>query len=180
MAEQPGLTLADIAGAREKLPVGDSFIEIRGVPTSQALGILQRFPHLAKVTTGFKISDLIAVAPGALAAIIAAGVGKYADAEAEADADAIPIEIQFDIVEAIGRLTFKNGFAPFVERLLALARAAKSDLFTKVPSMNLPATSKSLSPAATPPVMSSSTPQDKSPPTSSSPENVTAESVTPA
>ena len=60
------------------------------------------------------------------------------------------LEIQFDILEAIGRLTFTRGFAPFAERIMALANAANSASFSKVPDMKLPEASKPSSPPDTP------------------------------
>lgn len=177
--KQPGLTLADLAGVREQVPFGESFIEVQGISTANALAILQRFPHLAKLANGFKISDLLVVAPEAVAAIIAAGIGKPNDADQEVAAGNIPIEGQFDLIEAIGRSTFKSGFGPFVQRVLALARDLKSDHSIKVPSMSLPATLKNSSPQATNPPPSSDIPQDKSPPSSSSPASDAAENATP-
>lgn len=178
--KQPGLTLADLAGVREQVPFGESFIEVRGISTANALAILQRFPHLAKLTNGFKISDLLVVAPEAVAAIIAAGIGKPNDEQEEEAASVIPIEAQFDLIEAIGRSTFKSGFGPFVQRVIALARDLKSDPSIRVPSMNSPVMSKNSSPAATTLQPSSTTPPDKSPPTSSSPASDAAVSDTPS
>lgn len=160
-SKTPGLTLADLAAMSEDIPVGDSYVTVVGISTEKALNILGRFPQLAKMAQGFKLSDLIAIAPGALSAILASGTGKHGDAETETAAAEIPIETQFDLVEAIGRLTFKNGFGPFVQRLLKLADVAKSDLYTKVPSMNSPSTSKPSLPQDTDPPMSGPTPQDK-------------------
>lgn len=162
--KKPGLHLADLAKRTEDVPVGDSHISVSGISVEKALDILKRFPALAKMANGFKLPDLIAIAPGALASIIATGCGQHGDKQAEADAANIPIEYQLDIVEAIGRLTFKNGFAPFAQRVLGLAASVKSDLYTKVPSMNLPVTSKPSSPLDTEPKPSSDTPQDKSAP----------------
>lgn len=169
MSKTPGLSLADLANMSEEVPVGSGHITVVGISVSKALDIVKRFPELAKMAGGFKLADLLLVAPGALAAIIASAVGQHGDEKAEADATNIPIETQFDIVEAVGRLTFRNGFAPFVQRVLNLAQSVKSDLYTKVPSMNSPGTSKPSSPAATAPTMSLDTPPDKSAPTPSSP-----------
>lgn len=176
--KMPGLTLADLAGAREQVPVGEGTVEVRGISTKVALSILQKFPHLAKLANGFKIADLLSVAPDAVATIIAAGVGKFGDPEAEEQASDIPLEIQYDIVEAIGRLTFKSGFAPFMERVLRLARVAKSDLSTRAPSTNSQVTLKNSSLADTDLAMSGTTPPDKSPLSSSSLSSGVVESDT--
>lgn len=169
MSKQPGLNLADLAAQTKDVEVPGGFVTVKGISVQTALALLQRYPHLAKLANGFKVSDLIVVAPGALAAIIAAGFGKFGDEQAEEQAADIPIETQFDLIEAIGGLTFKNGFGPFVSRVMALADAVKSAPSTKAFSTSLPQTSKPSLPADTDPAMSGDTPQDKSAPTASSP-----------
>jgi hypothetical protein len=180
MSKTPGLALADLAKLSEDVPVGDSHITVTGISISKALDIVKRFPELAKLASGFKVADLLLVAPGALAAIIATATGHHGDAEQEAFAADIPIETQFDIVEAVGRLTFRNGFAPFAQRLLDLAQSVRSDLSTKATSMSLHPALKNSSPPDTAPQMSGTTPPDKSPPSSSSPTSAAPENVTPA
>lgn len=148
--KEPGLTLADIAAMSEDVPVGNGFVTVHGISASDALQIFKRYPALAKMMGGFKAADMIGAMPEAVAAIIAAGVRALGDEKQEADAARVPIEDQFNLVEAIGRLTFKSGFAPFVQRIIALASEANLESFTKVGAMNSPQTSKPSSPVATP------------------------------
>jgi hypothetical protein len=121
MSNMPGLTLADLAAMSEDVPVGDSFIAVHGISARKALAIARRFPKLLNLINGFDLATFIDAAPDAVAAIIAAGTGHFEDEQAEADAGEATIEIQFDILQAIGRLTFKNGFGPFVEKIMRLA-----------------------------------------------------------
>lgn len=168
MSNEPGLTLADLAAMSEKVPVGTSFIEVKGISAHNALAIFRRFPKLLKMINGFDLGAFLEVAPEAAAAIIAAGTGHFDDAEAEEAAAGIAIETQYDILEAIGRLTFKSGFGPFVERIIKLGGNVPSFAHSgKVPALNSPPASKPSSPPATTPPTSGDTPSDKSPPSTS-------------
>lgn len=140
-----GLSLGDIARLREDVKIGegeDQFIKTNGISAQVAFSLLNRYPAvLAKAMEGhgIKFGDMIKAAPEVLSAIIVAGTGgKFDDEEALEDAATLPIEIQMDILESIGRLTFKSGFGPFVKRIVAHAEAAKSGNFGKVPDMKSP------------------------------------------
>jgi len=154
MTNQPGLNLADLAPMHQDVPVGDSFLRVHGIPVKLALEIFRRFPKIAGMVSGeqFNISAFLSTAPDAVAAIIAASVGQLGNEKAETAAAAIPLETQFDILEAIGGMTFTKGFAPFVQRVMALANVASSASFTKVPDMKSPPASKPASQPDTPPM----------------------------
>lgn len=164
MAKTPGLTLADIGVAVEMIDVdgkeGPAKIEVRGVSTEDVLTLLQRFPELQKWIGGGerKAADLIKLAPNAVSAIIAAATGGLDDKTIEEAAAQLPIETQLNFLEAIGRLTFKSGFGPFAERILALFDAAKSASFGKATVTNSQPVSKPLSPPDTTQQPSGNTP----------------------
>jgi hypothetical protein len=154
----PGLNLADIAPKYENVPIGDQgSLKVHGISAKAGLTIFQRFPKiLGMVGEGFNLGAFLTVAPDAVAAIIAAAandvksnVDNY-DADAETAAGNLPLEVQFDILEAVGRLTFTKGFAPFVQRMTALADAANSASFTRVPDMKSPSPSSFSSAPDTP------------------------------
>jgi hypothetical protein len=126
MSRQPGLSLADIGNIAEDFPIGESYVTVHGISCRKALDIFRRFPNLAKLASGFGAADLLAAMPDAVAAILVASMGG-----SEEDADNLPIELQLDLLEVIGRLTFKNGFGPFVQRVMALG----SDVAKSVPSI---------------------------------------------
>lgn len=144
------LSLADIADLSEDVPVGNGTVKVKGISLADALEIVTRFPKLAAMAGGFKLADVISVAPGAVAAILATATGAHGDSEAEAIASRIPIEIQMDLLEAVGKLTFKSGFGPFADRLLAMA--GKQPI--KATSTTSPPASKPLSPTDIPSEMS--------------------------
>lgn len=93
-----------------------------GVSARGVALLLQSFPDLRKLMSGKEVSvdDLMAVAPDALAAIIAAGTGKPGDAETIAAADRLPVDVQADFLAAIVELTMPKGLGPFVEKLAGL------------------------------------------------------------
>ena len=129
MRQHQGLSLADIGKAHEDVKVGegdDQFVRVYGVSAKVCLSLLQRFPEIltkAMAGGGVKFNDIIAAAPDAIAAVIAAGTGHMGEEEVEEDANNLPIEVQMDILEAIGRLSFRSGFGPFAQRIMSLANA---------------------------------------------------------
>jgi hypothetical protein len=152
MSNKPGLNLADLAPASEDVPVRDSFLTVYGISARDGLRIFQRFPRIAgMVGEGFNLGTFLSVAPDAVAAIIAAATGNLDNEQAEDAAAALPIETQFDILEAIGRLTFTRGFGPFAKRIM--------DLVDKVPS----APSIKAPPTRSQPVSKASSPEDTLP-----------------
>src|SRR5580698_3995301 len=111
-----GLSLKDIARLHEEVKVGsgeNDFVQVHGVSAKAALALIEKYPSIlgkALEGGGVRFGDIISAAPGALSAIIALGLGQdYNDDEVLEDAGNLPLEIQMDILEAIGRLTFKNG-----------------------------------------------------------------------
>lgn len=126
MRQSQGLSLADIGKQHEDVKTGDAddqFVRVYGISAKVCLSILERFPEvLAKAMAGggVKFNDIIAAAPDAISAVIAAATGHLGDTEVEEDAGNLPIEIQMDILEAVGRLSFRNGFGPFVQRIMSL------------------------------------------------------------
>jgi hypothetical protein len=132
MTKEVGLSLRDVGGLYEEVPVGDSFIKVKGIAARTALDIINRFPATmvqALQKGELNVSLLFKTAPEVINALIAAAVGKPGDEAAEADAAEVPLEIQMDILEAVGRLTFRSGFGPFVARIKALGASLNSANF---------------------------------------------------
>lgn len=152
MTEQ-GLSLADIGQRHEDVPIGASFIRVYGISAEDILSLLQRYPDaLVKAlngASGGQFKDIVKTAPQVVSAILAAAVGKIGDAKAEAEARRVPIEYQLDILEAVGRLSFKNGFGPFVKRILDGLDQAGFVNSGKAPGMKSPQASNTSSPTDT-------------------------------
>lgn len=152
MSKKPGLNLADLAPMSEDVPVGNGFLTVHGISAKVGLEIFKRFPKILGMVSGsgFNLTTFLAVAPDAVAAIIAAAAGDLGNKKAEEAASSLGVETQFDILEAVGRLTFTRGFAPFVERIMALAGAANSAPSSKVTDTKSPPALKPSSPPDTP------------------------------
>lgn len=152
-----GLSLLDIApNLTEKISIGAAHLEVRGISAKNIVMLFQRFPQLQSWFrgAGVDLKGLIDEAPDALAAIIAAGAGMPGIDEAEETASNLPVEIQLDILEAIGRLTFRNGFGPFAVRIVGLLDAAQSENYGRVQATKSPPVSKPSLPPGTPQQMS--------------------------
>lgn len=152
MSEEQGLSLLDIGPQSEMVPVGEKKLNVYGVSAKGIFLLLTRFPQLRTWFAGqagqkLDIGQLVAELPDGIAAIIAAGCGLPGNPAAEEAAAAMAVESQLDILEAIGRLTFKNGFGPFAERIVTLSGAAQSVNYGRAQAMKSP---KDLKPSESP------------------------------
>jgi hypothetical protein len=120
-------------------------LEIAGIPVKGISGrgigmLLARFPVLRQVMLerAAKPDDLIEIAPDAVAAIIAAGIGRPGDADEEARADELPIGLQIAFLTAIWKVSFPNGLGDVVTAMTAIASAlpVADGLDTTAPAMN--------------------------------------------
>lgn len=156
MSKEQGLSLLDIGPLSEAVPIGgERYLNVYGVSVHGVFSIFQRFPEVRswfteKTGRVIDFKKLIAEVPDAVSAVIAAGCGNPGNEAAEEMAALFPVETQLDILEAIGRLTFKNGFGPFAQRIVAFAEAAQSVNFGRAPDTKSPKASKPSSPPATP------------------------------
>src|SRR5260370_28359123 len=105
----PGpIGLLEIRRQKEKVDVGGGkYLEVEGLSADDVATLLERFPGLQDIVTGrgMALEDLRAMAPGAIGAIIALGVGKPGDEAHEKFASKITLELQQTIIEAIGKAT---------------------------------------------------------------------------
>lgn len=158
MTEKPqeqGLSLLDIGQLSENVPVGDGkSIKVYGVSAKGIFSIFQRFPQVLEWFKGGvpkqDLTPILREVPEAIAAVIAAGCGHPGDERAEQAAENMTVELQLDVLDAIARLTFRNGFGPFVQRIVALSNQAASVNYGRAVPMNSPPQSK----PASQPVMS--------------------------
>jgi hypothetical protein len=121
--------LLDIAPIGEKVKLSeDQEILVTGISLESMVDLILRFPDVGKWFAGGKLGaeNFLKTGPAAVAAAIAAGTGAGADPRAEEIARRLPIETQVDILEAIARVSFREGFGPFVARVLNLAGAART------------------------------------------------------
>ena len=114
-------SLLELAASRENVAIGSEHIEVRGLSARTVADLLRRFPVAASILvgSGATAENIIATAPGAIEAIIAAGCGSPGEVGEDAAAT-LPLEAQADLLAAILRLTLPSGIGPFVARLTAL------------------------------------------------------------
>jgi hypothetical protein len=163
--KEQGLSLRDISDFGELIPIGDGRkLKVKGISAQGCLLLLMRFPDLQKWLSGqsLALSDTFIQAPETISAVIAAGTGAPGDTDSEDIAASLPVEVQTDMLEAVYRQTFRNGFGPFVKRVLALyAVVVHSGNFGGDPGTKSPQESKPLSPTDIPQTPSGTTPPDK-------------------
>jgi hypothetical protein len=97
-------------------------VPVRGVSVLGIAQLLSEFKELRAFMSGRPVSvdEIVAVAPGAIAKIIAAGVGYPGVQEQIEAAEALPIDLQADFIEAILRLTLPRGAQGFLDKFLRL------------------------------------------------------------
>lgn len=151
MAKEQGLSLTDIGAPRETVKIGDKELDVYGLSAENLIDLLQRFPEAGKWLSpgAVDVKEMLAAAPKFLQAVIAAATGKPGDAETEAVAARLAIEVQLDVLEATVRLTFKDGFGPFVSRIATLLAIAASVNFGRAMVTNSQPQSSPLSPPDT-------------------------------
>ena len=111
--------LLDIAPATETV----AGLTVTGVSLRSVAGLMVRFSVLADLFGGgtVEVSKMLAVAPDAVSAVIAAAIGRPGDQAAEKKIDDMPLGTQADLLDAAIRLTFPRGIGPFRDRLVQLA-----------------------------------------------------------
>lgn len=152
--KEQGLSLADIGPVYEDVPLSATVsLRVYGISAKGLFAIFQRFPEVAAWFKGGKFDpqSLIAQVPQALSGVIATACGYPGDDAMEAKADDIAVDSQLDVLEAIFRLTFKNGFGPFVLRIVALSNEAESLNYGRGLAMTSPKASPTASPPDTTP-----------------------------
>jgi hypothetical protein len=147
------LGLLDVLQRVEKVKVSDEqSVDVIGL-SSKAIGVLiERFPDLISIMTGSggDIAKLRKSAPEAIAALIAAATGDPGNVDAEAVAERLPVGVQMNILKAMGRVTFPDGFGPFVESLQELSGGI-TEAVTKASGTKSPMPPQNLEPQETPP-----------------------------
>jgi hypothetical protein len=149
--QNPGLSLLDIGPIYElvAIPGREQSLRVQGLSAETLFALVLRFPELEALLNGLGVrrEAIPKVAPATMAAIIVAATqpDMIGDPEAEAIAKALPVELQFDICDAMARLSFRSGFGPFVQRLLEFVDALGSLAATKVQATTSAQQSKALS-----------------------------------
>jgi len=125
------VSLLDIADQQKTVTIRDKDVAVFGISAQDIVYLFGKFPELRLLMSG-KQADLtpetlLKLAPGAVAAAIAAGTGSAGDENAEAVAARLGLGEQLDLLAAIFELTFPQGVGPFVAKLDALGLLKSAD-----------------------------------------------------
>ena len=125
------VSLLDIADQQKTVTIRDKDVAVFGISAQDIVYLFGKFPELRLLMSG-KQADLtpetlLKLAPGAVAAAIAAGTGSAGDENAEAVAARLGLGEQLDLLAAIFDLTFPQGVGPFVAKLDALGLLKSAD-----------------------------------------------------
>jgi hypothetical protein len=114
-----GDPLLDIALATETV----AGLTVTGVSLRGVAKLMRRFDVLADLFAGGVVESarIIDKAPDAIAAVLAAAIGRPGDEAAEKKLDDLPLGTQAELLDAAIRLTFPGGIGPFKDRLVQLA-----------------------------------------------------------
>lgn len=100
-------------------------VQVVGISGRKIGELIEQFPPLRKLLVERTVDaqTLIKMAPDAVAAIIAAGIGKAGDKTEIAAADALPVGLQIEFLASIFKVSFPNGLSVAVEAMTQLAQA---------------------------------------------------------
>jgi hypothetical protein len=128
-------TLLDIAPLIRNIEIRGVKLIVRGISAEGVVYLFTRFPILRMMMTGKEIEGMtietfIVMAPEAVSAVIAVGlgyVGKNVEEQeqAEAIAAAFSIDEQIHALTEIMEVTLPRGVGPFVEMINSLASKAE-------------------------------------------------------
>ena len=125
------VSLLDIADQQRTVTIRDKDVAVFGISAQDIVYLFGKFPELRLLMSGKQADltpeSLLKLAPGAVAAAIAAGTGSAGDEKAEAVAARLGLGEQLDLLAAIFGLTFPQGVGPFVAKLDALGLLRNAD-----------------------------------------------------
>lgn len=129
-------SLLDLGPLTEEVEIRGIKLTIHGLTAADIFKLFSEFPDMQQQLTqlGTPGAVMLHIAPDLFAKMIAAGVGSPGDATMEARAKKLGAMDQMTILGAIQRLSFPQGFGPFVEQITKLAG---TDMITSSPTSNV-------------------------------------------
>jgi hypothetical protein len=110
----------DIAPSTATVEVCGQSVHVPGISALGLAALFRRFPEILTLFQGGAIAaatDLFELAPVAVSAILAAGLGHVGDHKIEEHAAKFPVGTQLEIILAIFGATFPRGVEDFIEAL---------------------------------------------------------------
>ena len=112
------VSLRDIGPLTRPVTIRDKIFNVTGITAHGLVVLMDRFPPVRKMlasrgTSGVTVDDIVHLAPDALAAVVAAGLGDPGNPELEKDAQDLMIGEVAEIVAMMLEITFSKGLAHF-------------------------------------------------------------------
>jgi hypothetical protein len=116
-------SLLDLGPLTEEVEIRGVKLTINGLSAADLFKLFSQFPDLQQklAQLGSPGAVMMNLAPDLFAKMIAMAVGAPGDAEMEARAKKLGAADQINILAAVQRLSFPEGFGPFVEQMTKLA-----------------------------------------------------------
>jgi hypothetical protein len=110
----------------EEVSVKGVKLTVSGISAIDIFNLIRRFSEIKGLIEGddkLSVSSIMAMAPDAVAAVIAACTGTPGNPEAEMKAKQLGVGDQLAIIEPALRMTFREGgVGPFVEQIQSVTR----------------------------------------------------------
>jgi hypothetical protein len=119
-------SLLDIGPLTEELKVRGHPITVNGITAAQVFELFMKYPEVRKLLDGsaranLNVAEMLhTTTPNVIGAVIAMATGDAGKAEAEEKAKQLGVGDQLAIITATLRLTFPDGFGPFVEQVMQM------------------------------------------------------------
>lgn len=120
-------SLLDIGDLTEEVEVRGVKLTVQGLTAGHLFQLFSEFPDMRKMMEGKKgdaTQIMLGLAPELIAKVIAMALGHPHDKDIEARAMSIGAGDQMLVISAVLRLTFADGFGPFVERITKIMQSA--------------------------------------------------------
>jgi hypothetical protein len=130
-------SLLDIGPLTEEVEIRGKNLTVQGLTAGHLFQLFADFPEIRKLIDGKHSSPqemLLMMAPDLIGKIIAMSLGEHGNKAVEDKAKQLGADDQLIFLTAIQRLSFKDGIAPFVDRITALLQPLTT---TTVPMMGL-------------------------------------------
>jgi hypothetical protein len=123
-------SLLDIGPLTEQVEVRGVQLTIHGLSAANLFKLFSEFPNLQRALSQLssETSVMLDLAPDLFAKIIAIVTGSPNDKAAENKAKELGAADQMTILSAVQRLSFPQGFVPFVEEMTRLMGTAPSNV----------------------------------------------------
>lgn len=120
-------SLLDIGDLTEEVEVRGVKLTVQGLTAGHLFQLVSEFPDMRKMMDSKKgdaTQIMLGLAPELIAKIIAMALGHPHDEAIEARAMSMGAGDQMLFISAVLRLTFADGFGPFVERITKIMQSA--------------------------------------------------------